>query len=37
MKHGPANFLFSSEAGKITAWSQDVPPLTTAADPCLGP
>ena len=29
-KHGPANFLFSSEAGKITAWSQDVPPLTTA-------
>jgi uncharacterized protein (TIGR03118 family) len=29
-KKGPANFLFSSEAGKITAWSQDVPPLTTA-------
>ncbi len=29
-KHGPANFLFSSEAGKITAWSQGVPPLTTA-------
>jgi uncharacterized protein (TIGR03118 family) len=29
-KKGPANFLFSSEAGKITAWSQVVPPLTTA-------
>jgi uncharacterized protein (TIGR03118 family) len=27
---GPANFLFSSEAGKITAWSQNVPPLTKA-------
>ncbi len=26
----PANFLFSSEAGKITAWSQMVPPFTTA-------
>jgi uncharacterized protein (TIGR03118 family) len=29
-KKGPANFLFSSEAGKITAWSQVVPPLNTA-------
>jgi len=29
-KKGPANFLFSSEAGKITAWSQMVPPFTTA-------
>jgi uncharacterized protein (TIGR03118 family) len=29
-KSGPANFLFSSEAGKITAWSQSVPPLTKA-------
>ena len=29
-KKSPANFLFSSEAGKITAWSQNVPPLTTA-------
>jgi len=27
---GPANFIFSSEAGKITAWSQDVPPATKA-------
>jgi uncharacterized protein (TIGR03118 family) len=27
---GPANFLFSSEAGKITAWSQSVPPFTMA-------
>jgi uncharacterized protein (TIGR03118 family) len=29
-KKGPANFIFSSLTGKITAWSQDVPPLTTA-------
>ena len=29
-KQGPANFLFSSQGGEITAWSQDVPPLTTA-------
>lgn len=29
-KKAPANFLFSSEAGKITAWSQNVPPLTKA-------
>jgi uncharacterized protein (TIGR03118 family) len=29
-KSGPANFIFSSEAGKITAWSQSVPPLTKA-------
>jgi uncharacterized protein (TIGR03118 family) len=29
-KKGAANFLFSSEAGKITAWSQMVPPFTTA-------
>jgi len=29
-KSGPANFLFSSEAGKITAWSQGVPPATKA-------
>ena len=27
---GPANFIFSSEAGKITAWSQTVPPATKA-------
>jgi uncharacterized protein (TIGR03118 family) len=27
---GPANFIFSSEAGKITAWSQNVPPPTKA-------
>jgi uncharacterized protein (TIGR03118 family) len=27
---GPANFIFSSEVGKISAWSQDVPPLTQA-------
>jgi len=26
----PANFLFSSEAGKITAWSQSVPPMSKA-------
>jgi uncharacterized protein (TIGR03118 family) len=26
----PADFLFDSEAGKITAWSQNVPPLTQA-------
>jgi uncharacterized protein (TIGR03118 family) len=30
MKHGPANFLFASQGGQITAWSQDVPPLTSA-------
>jgi len=29
-KSGPANFMFASEAGKIAAWSQDVPPLTKA-------
>jgi uncharacterized protein (TIGR03118 family) len=29
-KKGPANFIFSSLTGKITAWSQDVPPLTSA-------
>lgn len=29
-KSAPANFLFSSESGKITAWSQSVPPLTKA-------
>jgi uncharacterized protein (TIGR03118 family) len=29
-KQGAANFLFSSEAGKITAWSQTVPPFTKA-------
>ena len=27
---GPANFLFDSEAGKITAWSQNVPPANKA-------
>jgi uncharacterized protein (TIGR03118 family) len=27
---GPAKFIFSSEAGKITAWSQTVPPPTKA-------
>jgi uncharacterized protein (TIGR03118 family) len=26
----PANFIFDSEAGQITAWSQRVPPLTQA-------
>ncbi len=26
----PANFLFDSESGKITAWSQNVPPATQA-------
>jgi uncharacterized protein (TIGR03118 family) len=29
-KSGPANFIFSSEAGKITAWSLAVPPATKA-------
>jgi uncharacterized protein (TIGR03118 family) len=29
-KKGPANFIFSSITGKITAWSGDVPPLTSA-------
>lgn len=29
-KQGAANFLFSSMSGRITAWSQSVPPLTTA-------
>jgi uncharacterized protein (TIGR03118 family) len=29
-KKGRANFIFSSLSGKITAWSQDVPPLTSA-------
>ena len=29
-KQGPAEFLFSSMGGQITAWSQAVPPLTTA-------
>jgi uncharacterized protein (TIGR03118 family) len=27
---GPANFIFDSEAGKISAWSQNVPPATQA-------
>jgi uncharacterized protein (TIGR03118 family) len=26
----PANFIFDSEAGRITAWSQRVPPMTQA-------
>ena len=29
-KSAPANFIFDSEAGKITAWSQNVPPQTQA-------
>jgi uncharacterized protein (TIGR03118 family) len=27
---GPANFIFDSESGRITAWSQNVPPATQA-------
>jgi uncharacterized protein (TIGR03118 family) len=29
-KSGPAQFIFSSEAGRITAWSKTVPPATKA-------
>jgi uncharacterized protein (TIGR03118 family) len=30
-KKGPANFLFSSMSSRITAWSQNVPPLASAS------